>query len=656
MLKMNPKTILVGALLSLSLALPTLGQAPTPLLAQTAEQCLAALQSPDATLKDKMDACRQLATLGGKDAVPVLAKLLDDPQLADMARYALEPNPDPSVNEVLRAALPKAQGRQLVGVIASLGVRRDAAAVPALAALLENSSAEVAQAAARALGSIGTVEAGQAILAAAEYAPAGNLVAFCEGLARCAERLAAAGRKDAALAVYDHYEDTWLPNQVRQAALRGAILTRGTEGLALMRQMLAAPEYILFAAAARTALEIKDPAVTPVLVAVLPSLSEDRQVVVASSLGQRGDPAGAKALLTLTQSSAATVRVAAVQALGRLAGPTTMPLLEGLLSSSDQAVRDAAREAYGSLRGPDVDRAVLDMLRDLDPETQLLAIELVKRRRMTAAIPALLQAAAGTHAEVRPVAIRAVADLGEAAQLGAVLDLLMGTQVAGDREAAEVAAGQLVARLESPEALSGTAIDRLGRGTPPQRAALVRLLGSIGGGQALQAVRSSLKDSDAGVRTAALRTLADWRTADAAPALLAIARAPAAQNEKVMALRGYLRIAAQAEMPAGERLALCREAAALVQRDDEKRLLLGSLGAIVTTDSVAMIAPYLNDTSVSAEAAAALLRVADELLKRDDAATARALIEPLERIAGQNNENLARRGGELLKQAKAKAQ
>lgn len=656
MLKMNLKTILVGTLLSLSLAVPALGQNPTPLLAQSAEKCLAALRSSDATLKDKMDACRQLATLGGKDAIPVLAELLDDPQLADMARYALEPNPDPSVNEVLRAALPGVRGRQQVGVIASLGVRRDAAAVPALAALLNRSDAEVAQAAARTLGSIGTLEAGQAILAATEYAPAGNLVAFCEGLARCAERLAAAGRRDAALAIYDHYEDTWLPNQVRQAALRGAILTRGAEGLALMRQTLSTPEYILFAAAVRTALEIQEPAVTQMLVGALPSLSEDRQVVVAQALGQRSDPAGAKALLTLTQSGASTVRVAAVQALGRLAGPTTMPLLEGLLASSDSAVRDAAREAYASLRGPAVDRAVLDMLRDLDPETQLLAIELVKRRRMTAAIPGLLQAAAGPQATVRPVAIRAVAELGDASQLNALLDLLMGTQVAADREAAEAAAGQLIGRIESPEALAGAVIDRLGRGTPAQRQALVRLLGGIGGGQSLQAVRSSLKDSDTGVRGVALRTLADWRTADAAPALLAIARNPSVQTEKVVALRGCLRIAAQADMAAGERLALCREAAALVQRDDEKRLLLGSLGAIVTADSAAMISPFLADPAVSGEASAALLRVAEELLKRDDAAAAGALVGPLEKAAAGDNANLAKRAGELLKQAKSKAQ
>ena len=50
-----------------------------------------------------------------------------------MARYGLEPIPDPAVDAALRDALGKVKGRLLVGVIGSIGVRRDPKAVPALA-------------------------------------------------------------------------------------------------------------------------------------------------------------------------------------------------------------------------------------------------------------------------------------------------------------------------------------------------------------------------------------------------------------------------------------------------------------------------------------------------------------------------------------------
>ncbi|HPC62787.1 MAG TPA: hypothetical protein PKX23_19155, partial [Verrucomicrobiota bacterium] len=56
---------------------------------------IATLQS-DATQKEKADACRELARVGGREAVAPLAALLPDERLGHMARYALERIPDPA--------------------------------------------------------------------------------------------------------------------------------------------------------------------------------------------------------------------------------------------------------------------------------------------------------------------------------------------------------------------------------------------------------------------------------------------------------------------------------------------------------------------------------------------------------------------------------
>ena len=66
-----------------------------------------------------------------------------------MARYAMEPIPDPAVDSALRRA-GRLKGRPLIGVIGSIGVRRDARAVDRLAALLKEQGSGVARAAARA--------------------------------------------------------------------------------------------------------------------------------------------------------------------------------------------------------------------------------------------------------------------------------------------------------------------------------------------------------------------------------------------------------------------------------------------------------------------------------------------------------------------------
>src|SRR5437899_2241276 len=301
---MNPKILpakigLIGliGLTQLGCLLPVAGaQRPAP----NNEAALLAVLKSDAGRKEKADACRELARSASKDAVPVLAALLADEQLSHMARDALETIHDPSVNQALRAALTTLNGRQLVGVIGSLGVRRDDNAVQPLSNLLTRPDPEVAQAAARALGFIGTPEAARALQITLATAPATNQLAICDGLFRCAETFAAHGHAKTALPIYDQLRTVAGPVQVREGALRGAILARSRgEGLRLLQEALrnARPDSLaLFDAALRTSLEMPGADLTRALVAELPKLPADYKILLIQALGQRGDPAALPAL------------------------------------------------------------------------------------------------------------------------------------------------------------------------------------------------------------------------------------------------------------------------------------------------------------------------------------------------------------------------
>jgi HEAT repeat protein len=184
------------------------------------EQKLIAVIKSDAPLKDKADACRELSLVGGKDSVAPLAALLGDEKLAHLARYGLEPNPDPSVDEALRSALGKLKGRLLIGVIGSLGVRRDTKAVEPLAGLLKDSDSGVAHAAARALGRIGGATAADALENALGSAQPADQPALAEGLFRCADALVTQGKTKEARAICEKLNRADLPPQVRTSAAR----------------------------------------------------------------------------------------------------------------------------------------------------------------------------------------------------------------------------------------------------------------------------------------------------------------------------------------------------------------------------------------------------------------------------------------------------
>ena len=171
--------------------------------------------------------CRTLKTIGTAESVPALAALLPDKDLSHMARYALERMAAPEAAAAMRDALPRLSGALKVGAIGSLGVRRDAASVAALADLLGDADKAIASAAAGALGMIGSPEAGKALGQRAKKAPEGLKPAIADACLACAERLLGDGKKAEAIALYKSLSGEDQPKHVRLAATRGLLAAAG---------------------------------------------------------------------------------------------------------------------------------------------------------------------------------------------------------------------------------------------------------------------------------------------------------------------------------------------------------------------------------------------------------------------------------------------
>jgi HEAT repeat protein len=187
------------------------------------EARLIGVLNSDASRSAKDYVCRTLRTIGTAQSVPSLAALLSDGDLAHMARYALERNPAAEAGAALRDALPKLDGALQVGVMGSLGVRRDAASVPAVAGLLGSSDKTVAATAARTLGLVGTAEAAQALSEAAKKATADAKLAVTDACLICAEGLLAQGIKPQAIEMYKSLSGDDQPSHVRVAAQHGML-------------------------------------------------------------------------------------------------------------------------------------------------------------------------------------------------------------------------------------------------------------------------------------------------------------------------------------------------------------------------------------------------------------------------------------------------
>lgn len=185
------------------------------------ERLIATLQS-DASRDAKDYVCRKLAIVGTVAAVPALESLLGDTDHSHMARFALERMPAPEAAQALRDAAAKASNELKVGIISSLGSRRDAAAIPVLKGMLTGSDPSVARAATLALGAIGGVDAASVLQAAATSAE-GDKPVIIDALLACAETLLASKKQTEALAIYRSLAADNQTRLVRLAATRGIL-------------------------------------------------------------------------------------------------------------------------------------------------------------------------------------------------------------------------------------------------------------------------------------------------------------------------------------------------------------------------------------------------------------------------------------------------
>lgn len=195
--------------------------------APTTEAAQLAVLSSSTDLHEKARACQELAVIGGPASVPALAALLSQEHLADYARSGLEGIKDPSAGAALGKALGTLSGRQLAGVVNSLGVRREAAAVPDLQKLALDPKRGVASEALASLGRIGNGDAVKTLQKVLADGPAELRIAAAHASLAAAAQLARDGKVAAARELLERVVRALPPGHLatvaqQQAAALGA--------------------------------------------------------------------------------------------------------------------------------------------------------------------------------------------------------------------------------------------------------------------------------------------------------------------------------------------------------------------------------------------------------------------------------------------------
>lgn len=568
------------------------------------------LQDPNATVAGKQEAARFLWEIGSARSVPVLSKMLPDPgtnnMTNNMARYALERNTDPSAAAALRYALSTAKGTALVGVINSLGNRGDALAVPALKALASSPDPLVTDAAITALGKVGM----PASVAALKSLPNKGLPVY-NAFLRSAEKQASSGNRGAALSLYESMTGTAYPEVIRAGALSGlASLNSPRTGAIALSVAESASDPILQRGAARIAGTLETPADTQRSVAAWAKLPAAAQVALLSAWSDRRESAASAVTVDALRSDNPDIRRAAIRAAARICGASVVPTLANLASSGDQ--QQAAREALAGMGGSGVEPALISIVQQGAPALRTTVIGVLAERPTPASTAALVKAAGGSDPRVASAALKALGRTAGVDQEAHLVQILTATKYDDVRDSAQNAIVAIAQRTGDRNRVAEPLLSAMDLASTAGRAAIISSLAEIGGDRALEVITRATTSPQPEVRNAAIGGLANtWSDSGALPALLQLSKSGATKSDRVLALRGYLRVTGTDDRaPAEIRLSRIQQAMTLAERPEEKRQALSVLRDVRTPGAVELAARALDDPDLVAEASDAILYLA----------------------------------------------
>jgi hypothetical protein len=222
------------------------------------------------------------------------------------------------------------------------------------------------------------------------------------------------------------------------------------------------------------------------------------------------------------------------------------------------------------------------------------------------------------------------------------------TQVKTARE------GQTVDLLVSatPEAFIDELCSALAKAPRRQNLALLRVLRAAQGPKAFEAVRAATKSADPEISSEAVSVLCGWPSAEALPDVLKLTKTATDRKVKILALRGAIRLIPLQEASVEKKFAGFKELLPLIQRDEDKRLLLGSLATVPTSEALAMAMSYLDYSATKNEASFAAVAIAEKIVGQKPAEVREALQKVMK---ATDNRDVTRRARATLNRARKAA-
>jgi len=600
---------------------------------QRIEKELVKFLKSDATLSGKQFVAHLLADIGSEVSINILETMLYDPSTVEMARFALEKIPNKSADEALRTALIKSDDKVKIGIINSLGKRRDEKSVAEIKKMVLSSDEQIASAAIVALGKIASEDAITTLEEAKDKVTTEihNVLVFA--LLDCADALLLQNKNDRAYKIYEELFASSDKYPVRYAALRGMVFSSsGKDVDKLLINVLTKENSKIRSGVPMIVREIPADFEISGLIAALPSFDAVDQVRLLNALSNRKDDYILQMAIQLSKYENQAVRSDAFILIGKVGNFSSVQYLAEI-SVQKSIDGKAAQNALYQLAGERVD---LEIVRLIPEESDEIKFQLIRSLRMrqpkdkeSKIASALLKTVNTGKEKIRIESIRALQFIAGKEQMEALIDLLSNAESDRERRALEKTIVFTAHKVKGDSLATQIMLSALSNSKDiDTRRSLLLVLAKVGHSSALLAFKKAMLNSSETLQTAAIMALSEWSTDAPINELETIIRESSNPMHRTLALRGFVRMAnlpgKHSDQETIKRFCLAME---LSETDDDKKMVLSGLSNQESFSAFQMAAEQLYNPDLRIEAEVAVVKIATRTLKTNPEETKKALLE-----------------------------
>jgi HEAT repeat protein len=571
-------------------------------------QLLQALESHSDT-EVKTFLLNQLNLVASDKSVDAIKKYLSEKELTEPATQTLTRVGSEKAAWALFEALPNAgDDATKTTLINALGVLQYRQAADAIAHFAETENPVLRKAALAALANIGASGSYNLLYNAAKevdfiYEPTNATEAFLNYTAKLGEENQTELCKKACKAIFKASQsDDKLHNYSKALAIYSKYF--GSEALPLLLKAVENGDKSFRYSALNLAEKTDDIAATRAWIQKAENSSDEIKAEIIDMLGRKGDGFAVDFISKNLDASSPKVREESINALLKLQGKKTVPALIHHLAEGQDI--EATKNALLQLLYQQHLAPVAKQMEKTSGKTKAAFIDLIAAKSGRDYFDEIYALTNSDDSEEKAAAFKALKNISAEKNLDRLLQLLLSVNNETEIEQTQLAVIAAAAGVDSENKQSGKILTALKSTDKKDR--LIAVLPEVGGDVALETVAGYFNNSTGKTKETAFEALTSWKEYEASKTLFEICQTNTSFREKAFA--SFIRQVRSANLPDDQKLLQYRKVMPFAKTNQEKTLVINSIGNLKTFLSLVYLEQFLDDDNLEQTTARAIMRIA----------------------------------------------